>query len=170
MKTLFMSIALVVPFAPAACNSSVQQTTPTQQAQTPAPAAPATEVREEPIELTGIELHKVKLAAPYKMRDKDKKERVFDQAWLVLLAFKNPLPVRNMQTDIYIGDYRVPEYGGYRNGVYFKIYEESLLRSLNDKEVSVGVDGEAKRSLGRKFSTADYARLAIEEERAVLKR
>jgi len=167
MKALFILIALVVPFAPAACNSTVQQTPPAQQAQSPEPAA---EVREEPVELTGIELHKVKLAAPHKMRDKDQKERVFDQAWLVLLAFKNRPPVRDMRTDIYIGDYRVPEYGGYKNGVYFKIYDESLLRSLNDQDISIAVGGRAKQSLGRKFSTADYARLSVEDEAAVLKR
>ena len=122
------------------------------------------------MELTGIELHKVKLAAPHKMRDKDQKERTFDQAWVVLLSFKNRLPVRNARTDIYIGDYLVPEYGGHKNGVYFKIYDENLLRSLNDQEVSIAVGGKKKQSLGRKFSSADYARLSVEEESAVLKR
>jgi hypothetical protein len=166
MKALLLIIALLVPFAPAACNSAVEQPTP-PQAQT---TAPAPEVPQEPMELTGIELHKVKLAAPHKIRAKDQKERVFDQAWLVLLSFKNRLPARNARTDIYIGDYRVPEYGGHRNGVYFKIYDENLLRSLNDQEVSIAVAGKKKQSLGRKFSTADYARLSVEEESAVLKR
>lgn len=165
MKALFIFFALFVPFAPAACSRTVEQTPPVQQAQ-----APATEVRQEPLELTGIELHRVKLAAPHKMRDKDEKERVFDQAWLVLLTFKNELPVRNMRTDIYVGEYRVPEYGGYKTGVYFKIYDENLLRSLNDQEISVAPAGKKKQSLGRKLSTTDYERLPVEEESAVLKR
>ena len=165
MKALFILIALLVSFAPAACNRAAEQTPPAQQAKSPEP-----EVRQEPMELREIELHKVKLAAPHKVRDKNQKERVFDQAWLVLLSFKNQLPVRNMRTEIYIGDYRVPEYGGYKNGIYFKIYDENLLRSLNDQEVSLAVAGKKKQSTGRKFLTADYARLSVEEESAVLKR
>ena len=87
-----------------------------------------------------------------------------------LALVQEPVAGQNARTDIYIGDYRVPEYGGYKNGVYFKIYDENLLRSLNDQEVSIAVAGKKKQSLGRKFSTADYGRLSVEEESAVLKR
>ena len=36
--------------------------------------------------------------------------------------------------DFFIGDYRIPEYGGWEGGIYFKVYEEDLLRRLNNAE------------------------------------
>lgn len=163
MKALFLLIALSLPFAPAACNrAAVEQTAPSQ--------GQTAQVKREPLELTGVDLHKVRLAAPHKRREQDGTEKVFDQAWLVLLSFRNPPPVTNTALDIFIGDYRIPEYGGFQNGIYFKIYDESLLSSLNGQEISAGVAGKKKQSLGRKFSTEGYAKLAVEEESAVLKR
>jgi hypothetical protein len=166
MKALFIFIVLLAPFAPAACNRA---TTQTPSSQAPA-ASSGAEVQPTPLELTGVELHKVRLSYPHKLREKDGKEKVYEQAWLVLFSFKNPPPTMDTRMDFYIGDYQVPEYGGSKNGIYFRIYEESLLRSLDEKEISVGVGGKKERSLGKKLSTKDYRKLSIEEESALLKR
>lgn len=168
MKALLVSIVLLIPFSPAACNRRAvsEQTAPQAQASGPTP-----EVKTEPLELTGVEIHRVKLSAAQKVRDNEGRERVYEQAWLVLLSFKNPPPVRNERMDFYIGDYRVPEYGGFKDGIYFRIYDESLLQSLNDQELSVGIAQEKQKTfLGKKFSTQGYNNLPEQEESAILKR
>lgn len=166
MKALLIFIAFLLPFVPAACNRAATETS-SSHTQTP---SPATEVKHEPLELTSIEIHKVRLSYPQKLREKDGKERVYEQAWLVLLTFRNLGPVTDTGMDLFIGDYRVPEYGDFKGGIYFRVYDESLLRSLDEKEISVGVGGKKTQSLGKKLSTKDYGKLSIEEESAVLKR
>jgi hypothetical protein len=164
MKALF--IVLLALFAPSACDRTNTQV---PSSQTPA-ARPGADAKPDSLELTDIELHKVRLSYPHKFREKDGNDKVYEQAWVVLLSFKTSLPVTDTSLDFYIGDYRVPEYGGFKDGIYFRIYEESLLRSLDEKEISVGVGGNKEQSLGKKLHTKDYGKLPIEEESAVLKR
>ena len=166
MKAAFIFIALLAPFAPAACNRA---TIETPGPQSTASAQP-TNVKPQTLELTSVKIHKTRLNYSHKVREKDGKERVYEQAWLVLLSFKNSEPVMDTRIDFYIGDYRIPEYGGTNDGIYFRVYDESLLKSLNNQEISVGIDDKGKRSLGKKFSTEGYEALKLEEESAVLKR
>ena len=166
MKALFIFILLLALFAPSACDRANTEM-PSSQIPT---AGPGADAEPEPLELTDIKLHKVRLSYQHKFREKDGKEKVYEQAWLVLLFFKTSLPVTDTSMDFYIGDYRVPEYGGFKDGIYFRIYDEGLLRSLDEKEVSVGVGGKKERSLGKKLTTKDYGKLPIEEESSVLKR
>jgi hypothetical protein len=165
MKELFLFITLLA-LAPAACNRSTNQT----PSPPPPTAGPTAEPSRGPLELSAIELHKVKLTHPQKLREKEGQEKVYDQAWLVMLFFKNLGPVSNTGMDLFIGDYRIPEYGGFNEGIYFRIYEERQLRSLNGGEVSVSFAGMKMHSLGRKFSTENYEKLSLEEESKLLKR
>lgn len=165
MKVLSIFIALLVQLSPTACNRSGTKTS------SPAQSTPVTTTEaEKRLELTAIELHKVKLEYPHKVRDKDGPEKAYAEAWLVLLSFRNLPPAADMGMDLFIGDYRIPEYGGFKDGIYFRIYDEQLLQSLNGKEVSVSFAGEKMKSLNKKFSSDGYKKLSVEEESAVLKR
>jgi len=166
MKAFFISIALLAQLAPMGCNRSAKQTSPSEG---PTPIS-LTEIKREPLELTAIELHMVRLEYPHKLREKDGKEKIYERAWLALFSFKSLGPVTDMGMNLFIGDYRIPEYGGFKEGVYFRIYDEQLLQSLNGKEVSVSFAGEKMKSLGKNFSSDGYKKLSVEEESAVLKR
>ena len=165
MKALFIFIALLAQLSPTACNRSGTQTA----SPTPPATVTAPQVKTR-LELKTIELHKVKLAYPHKLRDKEGKEKVYEQAWLVKFFLNNLGPPRDMGMDLFIGDYRIPEYGSFEEGIYFRIYEESLLASLEGKDVSVSFSEEKRESLQKTFSIQGYKQLSVEEEPAVLNR
>jgi hypothetical protein len=164
MKTAWICLALL---ALAACNRTAQTTAAgedtTTTVQTVAPPV-------EPIELTGIDLHFVNLPYAFIFSDSLGGERAYKQAWMVLLHFKKPLPITDMGRNFFIGDYRIPEYGDSRDGIYFRIYEESQLLALDSQEVFMQFDNGKKETLGQKFSTQGYKALVPEEENVLLKR
>ncbi len=164
MKASFILIALLAQLV--ACNRSANPTSSP-------PGSPQTTVVQEkrdPLELTAIEIHKVRLDYPHKLREAEGKERVYEQAWLILFSFKNLGPPRDTAMNLFIGDYRIPEYAGFQEGIYFRIYEERLMESLDGQEVSVGSAGKKMKSLGKRFYTQGYQNLSLEKESTVLKR
>lgn len=166
MRALFATVVLLAQLSPAACTRPTDRAT-SSQGPTPSPASSP---ESNAVELTAVELHKVRLDSPHKLRDENGTERAYEQAWLVTLSFRNRPPVRDVGMDLFVGDYRVPEYGGLKDGIYFRIYEDRLLQSLDGQEISVGFEGKKLKSLGKRLSTQGYAELPVKEEKAVLKR
>ena len=56
-----------------------------------------------------------------------------------------------MALEIFIGDWRVPEYRGDAEGITFRIYEPELLGRLKGKELSYRLGPEPLRAIGLKL-------------------
>lgn len=54
--------------------------------------------------------------------------------------------------DIFIADYKVPEYGGTKDGIYFRIYDEKLLEDLENKPFSYGFQNQKVQTFKLKFT------------------
>ena len=72
--------------------------------------------------------------------------------------------------DFYIGDYRIPEYGGRENRIYFRIHDPKLLESLDGQTISYQVANQGKVSLGKKFVKPDTKTMKVVSEESVIKR
>ncbi len=61
--------------------------------------------------------------------------KTYDRAWLVKLKVEN-LPIYyDSRIDFFIGDQRIPEYGGTEDGIYFRVYERDSLTNMSDAEI-----------------------------------
>ncbi len=81
----------------------------------------------------------------------DKGEKIkYEKAYVIKLMgnidVSGAIPV-----DIYIGDYKIPEYGGTKDGIYFKIYDEKLLKDLENKPFGYGFQKRKIKTFDLKF-------------------
>ncbi len=107
--------------------------------------------REAQLRLEGYDVAFVRLERPYTTRDSLGEEHTYTEAFLV--RFEVPHPgFWGEKIDFFIGDYRVPEYGGWEGGVYFKIYDPAVLMSLDNLDIRyrIGSEGELQ-SFDRAF-------------------
>src|SRR6266852_557373 len=105
-----------------------------------------------PAQLSSYEVVQLELKKPVKLRDTEGKEQTYDRAYLVTL--KGTFPVNQaMGLELFIGDYRIPEYGSTRDGLYFRIYDAKLLERLEGKDVRYRFGSPEIRSFGVRFST-----------------
>ena len=88
------------------------------------------------LHLAGYEVHFVKAKNIYQYRTDKNELRKADAAYLVLLNLQSLPPVTNTRINFYIGDYKIPEYGGTKKGIYFRIYDPVLLTKLNNQPIS----------------------------------
>ncbi len=72
--------------------------------------------------------------------------------------------LRALGLELYIGDYRVPEYGGTRDGLYFRIYDERLLSRLEGKEFRYRFAGPEIHHSGVRFSTTGLRPFKVMKE------
>ena len=66
--------------------------------------------------------------------------------------------------ELYIGDYRIPEYGGTHDGLYFRIYDQKLLARLENKEFRYRFGPGEVRSLDTRFSMKGFHTMKIQKE------
>jgi hypothetical protein len=162
-----MGIAGALAIGVAACDKRPglrQQTEVTGTSTTTA------QVLERPVVLSNYRVHYVRLPYAHNVISDKGDRRSFSNAWLVVFSLQNLGAPRGLATEFYIGEYRIPEYGGVTNGIYFRIYEEAKLRSLDGQEISMRDSGAKRTSLNQKFVLPDLKTLQPEEESAVLKR
>lgn len=107
---------------------------------------------------------------PYKYRDNDNKLKESKTAYLVTFTFASELKTMNTMIDFYIGDYRIPEYGGRENRIYFRLYDPKLVESLDGQTISYQVANRDKVSLGKKFMKPDTKNMKVVSEETVIKR
>jgi hypothetical protein len=121
------------------------------------------------LKLTGYEVHLTKAKKPYQYRtDNNTVIKKADKAYLVLLHLE-PMPkVTNTRIDFYIGDYKVPEYGSTKTGIYFRIYDAALLARLKDQPISWQYGDQPRNVFENKRFQADSKKLKIEQEETVL--
>ena len=85
---------------------------------------------QDPLRISNVDVSLVKL--DYEIKAKDK---TYAQAWLIQLAIPNMPKNYGSKIDFYIGDYKIPEYGGTENGIYFRVFEKAALERMNAAEI-----------------------------------
>jgi hypothetical protein len=115
------------------------------------------------VQLVSYEIVRLELKNPVRLRDSEGKEQSYDRAYLVTLKGTFPRN-QGLGMELYIGDYRVPEYGGSRDGIYFRIYDDRLLARLEGKEFRYRFASKEIRSLDMRFSLKSKGSLKVEKE------
>jgi len=105
------------------------------------------------IRITGYEIFEQNFEKPLVRLDERGTPRSYSRAYVVHLKgyFGEPSAI---PIDIFIGDYRVPEYGGTTEGIYFRIYDEKLLKKLAGSSFSYGFEGRKVETTSVRFSPA----------------
>lgn len=114
---------------------------------------PGATAAQEPAELH-IKDYKIlvqQLERPVMRKDAKGEKQRYEKVYVVELKgyFGGP---RAIPIDIYIGDYKIPEYGGTKDGVYFKIYDSALLEKLEGQPFALGIENRKVKILNLKFT------------------
>jgi hypothetical protein len=89
---------------------------------------------EGPFVLKGVEVVRTELARPHTVIGAGGEKRQYTHAHVVFLEIEG-LRISGPALEVFIGDYKVPEYGGWGRGIYFKVYEPALLEKLAGQEM-----------------------------------
>jgi hypothetical protein len=81
-------------------------------------------------------------------------EAAQDPVYLVKVYIKLP-PMGSESYQLWVGDDEIREYGGFKKGLFFKVYDEELLGKWAGKPLRMGKRGQAPQSLGQDFPQAD---------------
>jgi hypothetical protein len=114
-------------------------------------------------QLVSYEVVQLELKKSVKLRDTEGKEQSYDRAYLVTLKGTFPLN-QAIGFELFIGDYRIPEYGSTRDGLYFRIYDAKLLERLEGKDFRYRFGSPEIRSFNVRFSTKASQPLKIQKE------
>ena len=163
---LFLSILLFAGTGLLCCLACRNK--PSDQQQTI--ARPASQP--DTIRLIDQSVHFVKLSFPYVTTDEKGGKKEYTTAWLVRFRLENMPRAMGANMDFFIGDYQIPEYGGWENGIYFKIYDHALLEKLRDAEIFIRTPlDEKKTSTRQRFKDIPPPdKIPLEEEDQVLGR
>lgn len=121
------------------------------------------------VELRGFSIHRVALARPHRMLGAGGRERTFREAYVVRLEMTLPRQ-GGPAMELYVGETRIREYGGWKGGLYFKVYEASELKRLAGGEVSWRWPERERVASGRRLEVDNLQALSLEEEADVLGR
>jgi hypothetical protein len=121
------------------------------------------QAKREPVRLISYEIAQLELKKTVRLLDTEGKEQKYDRAYVVTLKGTFPLN-QALGLELYIGDYRVPEYGSTRDGLYFRIYDEKLLARLEGKEFRYRFGSPEIHSFEMRFSAKSSQPLKIQKE------
>jgi hypothetical protein len=121
------------------------------------------QARREPLRLISYEIAQLELKKPIRLLDREGKEQKYDRAYLVTLKGTFPLN-QALAFELFIGDYRIPEYGSTRDGLYFRIYDERVLARLEGKEFRYRFASPEIRGFDMRFSAKGSQPLKIQKE------
>jgi hypothetical protein len=110
------------------------------------------------LELGGYRAYHVRLAQPFTRLEANGERRTFTEAYVVRLKVSQP-DFANEKVDFFVGDYRVPEYGGWAEGIYFKVYDRALFESLRGGELRYRIGDGPIVSFERRLELADPSAL-----------
>lgn len=105
----------------------------------------------ERIRITGYNILVQEFEKPLVRLDEKGVKREYSKAYVVQLKGEFGEP-RAIPVDIYIGNYKVPEYGGMKGGIYFRIYEERLLEELEGKQFGYGYENQKVGTFDLRFT------------------
>lgn len=132
-------------------------------------AATAQEVEEGPqdvptVRLDSVEVLRVALREPVDRPDAQGEVRTWQQAFMIRLAVSEP-PALGPAEHIYLGEERVPEFGGWERGIYFWVYDPARLEELRGRTISYQFDRAPRRQIGTlEFGDPGELRQVREEE------
>jgi hypothetical protein len=129
----------------------------------PAQAQTNNQEKAATVGLNSYEIVQVELKKPVRLRDAEGKEQTYERAYLVTLKGTFPRD-QGIGMELFIGDYRVPEYGGTKDGIYFRIYDEKILNSLEGKDFRYRIGRTEIRSLEKHFSTKEARPFKTQKE------
>jgi len=112
----------------------------------------------ERLELRGYEAYHVRLAQPFTRLEADGEKRTSTEAYVVRLKVSRP-ESWGEKVDYFVGDYRIPEYGGWEEGIYFKVYDRALFDSLRGGELRYRIGEGPIVSFERRLEVGDPAAL-----------
>ncbi len=121
------------------------------------------QARRDPVRLISYEIAQLELKKPIRLLDSEGKEQKYDRAYVVTLKGTFPLN-QALAFELFIGDYRIPEYGSSRDGLYFRIYDERVLARLEGKEFRYRFASPEIRSFDMRFSAKGSQPLKIQKE------
>jgi hypothetical protein len=121
------------------------------------------QTKAEAIRLNSYDVVQLELKAPVRLRDTEGKEHSYDRAYLFTLKGTFPRD-QAMALELYIGDYQIPEYGGTRDGLYFRIYDPKLLERFDGKEFRYRFGSPEIHSFGQRFSLKFLRPLKTQKE------
>ena len=129
---LFLAIFLLCCHNILLCSACQKKQAAAQQSN------PTSASQPEPIKLLGYTLHYVKLPFPYTPAEQQQgAKKTYTRAWLVRFELENMPTELSLQTDFFIGKYQIPEYGGWKKGIYFRIYDPADFEKLYGNEILI---------------------------------
>jgi hypothetical protein len=122
------------------------------------------QAKREPVRLISYEIAQLELKKTVRLLDAEGKEQKYDRAYVVTLKGTFPLN-QALGLELYIGDYRIPEYGSTRDGLYFRIYDEKLLARLEGKEFRYRFGSPDIHGFDMRFSAKSSQPLKTQKEK-----
>lgn len=157
MTFLFVTIALLT----ASCRGR----------QSPAPPLVDQQVIQDTLSVSGYSIHRVKLPYAHAITDRDGNTKRYGEAWLIKLRLQDAPRISDERIDFAIGDYTVPEYGGWKGGIYFRIYERELLEQLDQQMIRYKFPGaDAFVASGLRLNARVDMSMKVEDEKEALGR
>jgi len=148
----FPILAAAASLLPAACRAN------------PSPAGSSGAApRGETLELKGYEVIHLQLAEPLHRLDAAGRPATVSEAYLVRLEVGKPKGWDEL-VRFYVGDYQVPEYGGWERGIYFKIYDPGLLTRLAGGELRYRIGGGELHGFGKRLEVPPLERIPRRRE------
>jgi hypothetical protein len=114
--------------------------------------------RAEKLHLGKIEVSRLALDRAVRQPDAAGAPKDWTEAYLVRLEMERP-SFWNELVRLYVGDWQVPEYGGWQRGIYFKVYDPALLTRLNGGELRYRIGSGQPQSFGRRLEVPPLDRL-----------
>lgn len=114
--------------------------------------------RAEKLQLSKIEVARLALDRPVRQPDAAGVPKDWSEAYLVRLEMERP-DFWNEIVRLYVGDWQVPEYGGWERGIYFKVYDPAFLTRLNGGELRYRIGRGQAQSFGRRLEVPPLDRL-----------
>lgn len=128
----------------------------------PPTGKPAQRVPE--LKLHGQEVLRIELEQPFRSADEHGVSKSYSSAWLVRLQVDRP-DFFGEAVRFYVGDFEVPEYGGWEKGIYFKVYDRALLTRLRGRELRYRIGHTRVQSFSQSFDVPDLETLPLRQER-----
>lgn len=152
------TLSCLAPLGLGGCEGAIDQGAKTQEVER------IERPQEETFRLNGVEVLRVDLREPVDRPDAAGEVRTWHQAFMVRLALPQP-PAWGPAFDLFLGEERVAEYGGWEEGVYFWVYDPARLEALRGRTISYRFDRGPRTEIGSlDFADSRELKTVREEE------